>query len=188
MLRHRGGARRRHRQLHVHSWFCCAAAFRAVFPSIGGSSQFWASWSVWTWPRSSSTPAVARSSWFAGDDAIRAVSLRLAADPRSWTYDGGFFFLGRRRDVSRLCGNVREEPLMTRSCELLRARGGGVAGSLPGDLPPELGACACDGIATTTTLRSHFGSSPEHSSPEFSGLGCFSFATCFKPVDSFRAG
>ena len=48
-----GHARRRYRQLHVHSWF-------------------------------------------AGDDASRAVSLRLAASPRSWTCDGGFF-----GDISR---------------------------------------------------------------------------------------
>ena len=34
--------------------------------------------------------AVARSCWCADDDAIRAVSLRLAAGARSWTYDGGF--------------------------------------------------------------------------------------------------
>ena len=36
LSRHRGRTRRRHRQVHVHSWFCCADAYRAVFPSIGG--------------------------------------------------------------------------------------------------------------------------------------------------------
>ena len=35
-------------------------AFRAVFPSIEAGPVFLAPWSVWTWPRSSSTWAVAR--------------------------------------------------------------------------------------------------------------------------------
>ena len=50
--------------------------------------------------------AVARSSCFAGDDAIRVVSLRLG--PRSWTNDGVFFFFWE--DVSHCAETSGRSP------------------------------------------------------------------------------